>query len=272
MPLAKRIVALMPPHLVYCEPYFGGGAVLLAKDPNGVSEVANDLNSNLMNFWQCLADPDAFAAFVRRADAMPFSESLWKASQERLQTPCDAAEKPCVACGLAFFVCCRQSLAGRMKNFAPLSRTRTRGGMNEQASAWLTAVDGLPEVHARMRRVAILNRDALDVMRQQDGKDSLIYADCPYLHETRASTGEYLHEMSEGDHRKMLGVLLTLESKVILSGYPSAMYEQELDGWRVVDFDMANAAAGGATKRRMTERCWLNFNEEGRPQGRREKP
>lgn len=53
--LAKRIVALMPPRakkpnaadaddpgwIHYVEPYFGGGSVLLANDPEGISEVAS---------------------------------------------------------------------------------------------------------------------------------------------------------------------------------------------------------------------------------------
>lgn len=54
--LAGQIVGLMPPHLHYVEPYFGGGAVLFAKTSEGTSEVANDLNGNLMNFWRVLQD------------------------------------------------------------------------------------------------------------------------------------------------------------------------------------------------------------------------
>jgi DNA adenine methylase len=68
-----------------------------------------------------------------------------------------------------FFVLCRQSLAGRMDTFAPLSKNRTRRRMNEQASAWLTAVEGLPAVHARLKRVAILNRPALMSFDNQPG-------------------------------------------------------------------------------------------------------
>jgi len=48
--LAKAIIELMPPHVHYVEPYFGGGSVLLEKDPVGVSEVVNDRNRELMNF------------------------------------------------------------------------------------------------------------------------------------------------------------------------------------------------------------------------------
>src|SRR5437016_2495872 len=65
--LASRIVDLMPPHIHYVEPFFGGGAVLLSRDPNdeslwlkphkGVSEVANDINGRLVNFSPVLQDP-----------------------------------------------------------------------------------------------------------------------------------------------------------------------------------------------------------------------
>jgi DNA adenine methylase len=58
--LAPKIVALMPPHLHYVEPFFGGGAVLLAKNPDGVSEVVNDLDGDLINFWKVLADEATF--------------------------------------------------------------------------------------------------------------------------------------------------------------------------------------------------------------------
>jgi hypothetical protein len=70
---APRIIELMPPHKHYVEPFAGGLGVLLAKDPEGVSEVVNDLNGDLMNFWDVLRDPQLFAPFVRIAEATPFS-------------------------------------------------------------------------------------------------------------------------------------------------------------------------------------------------------
>src|SRR5436309_15774391 len=63
--LAGRIEALMPPHTHYVEPYAGGLAVLIAKDPDGVSEVVNDLDGRLTNFWKVLQDEAMFAEFHR---------------------------------------------------------------------------------------------------------------------------------------------------------------------------------------------------------------
>lgn len=253
--LASRIVALMPPHTHYVEPYAGGLAVLLAKNPEGVSEVANDLNGDLANFWETLQHQHAFDLMRRQLEATPFSEDEWKWSGGRfaLDSGVDRAIK--------FFVRCRQSMAGRMTNFAPLSRTRTRRGMNEQASAWIAAVDGLPAVHARLRRVAILNHDALDVIRQQDGPATLFYLDPPYLHETRQSRDAYAHEMTEEQHTDLCTVIRKCEGKVMLSGYPSELYRFQLEaqGWKRHDFDLPNNAAGGDAKRRMVECVWCNF-------------
>src|SRR5258708_13650744 len=80
--LAPKIVALMPPHTHYVEPYFGGGAVLLAKDPEGVSEVVNDLNGDLINFWNVLQKSQLFEEFRRKIEGTPVSEWHWDHAQE----------------------------------------------------------------------------------------------------------------------------------------------------------------------------------------------
>ncbi len=254
--LAPKIVRLLPPHLHYVEPYAGSLAVLLQKDPRGVSEVVNDLHGELMNFWMVLADENLFAKFVHRAQVTPFSETLF----EQAGDPSIAEESPS-ARAYWFFVRCRQSRAGCFGEFATLTRRRTRRGMNEQAAAWLSAVEGLPQVHARLQRVVILRRDALDVIKSQDGPASLFYLDPPYLHDTRASTGQYQHEMSRDEHVALLERLATIQGKFLLSGYPSALYDEYASrhGWRHVDFQLPNNAAGGKTKRRMTERVWMNY-------------
>lgn len=261
--LASRIVALCPPHLHYVEPHFGGGSVLLAKGPEGVSEVANDLNGPLTNFWRCLASPESFEEFRRRVEATPFCEAVWRQAAEKMERPCTAPDMICLGCAWAFFVHCRQSLAGRMKGFTGITKTRVRRGMNNEVSAWLTAVEGLPAVHARLKRVLILNRDALEVIRGQDGPDTLFYCDPPYLHETRATTGEYgQYEMTEEDHRELWRTLARCEGKWLLSGYPSPLYEQMAATYgdvRRVDIDCPNAASGAKQKRRMTESLWMNF-------------
>jgi DNA adenine methylase len=253
--LAKKIVAMMPEHIHYVEPYAGSLAVLLERDPNGYSEVVNDLHGELTNFWRVLQFEDSFDEFKRLAEAMPFSEPEFTGFYAVPSHPTTRA--------LGFFVRCRQSRAGCFHDFATLSRTRTRRGMNEQASAWISSIDSLPAVHARLRRVVILNRDALDVIAQQDSERTLFYLDPPYLHSARKSVGQYDHEMTAERHLDLLEALSKIRGKFLLSGYRSDLYDSmaSMFHWQRAEFKIANSAAGGKTKKIETECVWSNFEE-----------
>ena len=83
----------------------------------------------------------------------------------------------------------------------------------------------------------------------------------PYVHSTRDENSRrvYHAEMSDGDHRRLSGLLKRCKAKVVVSGYPSPLYDEMYDGWRVVRFDIANHAAGGKQKNRETEYIWMNY-------------
>jgi DNA adenine methylase len=265
--LGAKIVALMPRHQHYVEAFGGGLAVLLARDPDdpalwladtsaqrGVSELVNDLDGQLMNFWRVLRGQDTFPAFCRQVESIPLARSAWEAACAQV-----CGQDPVVD-AVAFFVCCRQSLAGRRTSFTAPTRSRTRRGMNGNVSEWLGAVAGLPAVHARLQRVFVENLPALDLVSREDTPGTLFYLDPPYFHPTRTARKVYgAFEMTEADHRQLLDVLRSVKGKVILSGYPSDLYNAGLPGWNRRTFELPNNAAGGQEKRRMTEAVWLNF-------------
>ncbi len=270
--LADWIISIMPPRcknpnaptpdddgwLHYVEPYFGGGAVLLANDPEGISEVVNDKNGDLTNFWRTLQAKEKFNDFMRIVQAVPFSSVEFSG----VEIDDILLEKDPVEAAVQFFIFCRQSLSGRMKGFASITRGRTRRGMNEQVSAWLNCIEGLPEVHARLKRVLILNDDALTVIKKQDGPRTLFYLDPPYCHDTRATTDEYgANEMDFSDHSKLLAVLRDIEGRFLLSGYRSNLYDGAAKeySWNRHEKKIDNKAAGGKSKREMVECVWTNF-------------
>jgi DNA adenine methylase len=81
----------------------------------------------------------------------------------------------------------------------------------------------------------------------------LIYSDPPYLRRTRSSGRSYRFDYEEQDHIELLNLLRTLPCHVILSGYPSALYDDLLDGWRSLELQVMNQ--GGVR----TEKLWFNF-------------
>lgn len=85
----------------------------------------------------------------------------------------------------------------------------------------------------------------------------LIYADPPYMPETRTSRARYRHEYTVADHERLLRCLMSLPENVsvILSGYPSQLYDSTLTGWRTREFQ---AMTRGGVR---TEKIWMNYEE-----------
>lgn len=81
-----------------------------------------------------------------------------------------------------------------------------------------------------------------------------VYCDPPYVHSTRASHHRYEHEMTDADHRRLLASLANLRCAVLVSGYPSALYDEALAGWQRQEFEVMNRG-----HQWVTEVLWFNY-------------
>lgn len=248
-----------PIHVV--EPYCGGASFTLkglARDLP-YSFVINDLSRDLTNFWRVLQCPTMFHCFQRQIEATPFSEWEFKHAERSYI----ANDLPDATAAAAFFIRNRQSLAGRMKGFTGITKTRVRRRMNNEVSAWLSTVDDLPWFHSLLRKVLILDaRPALEVIRKHDTPHTLFFVDPPYVHSTRSTSGEYgAHELTNDDHVELCHTLSVLKGKFLLCGYDNTIYEaaRAAFGWQRRDFQINNHAAGGKTKEVKTECLWTNL-------------
>jgi DNA adenine methylase len=133
--------------------------------------------------------------------------------------------------------------------------------MNEQVSSWLSAIEGLQDAHARLKRVVIFNEDACSVIEREDAKDTFFYLDPPYLHDTRTATNCYSFEMSEADHIRLLETLSSITGRFLLSGYPSELYDRfaRRQSWRRWQTVIDNKASGAKSKPKRTECLWMNY-------------
>lgn len=102
--------------------------------------------------------------------------------------------------------------------------------------------------------VQLVNECAHQFLRHYAYSGSeLIYTDPPYLIETRTSRRRYRFEYTRQDHIELLGLLKSLPCRVILSGYPSSLYEELLRDWNSIELQVMSR--GGAR----TEKLWYNY-------------
>ena len=247
--LASWIISHFPEHRIYLEPFGGGASVLLNKVAVEV-ETYNDIDLRLTRFFRVLRDHGN--EFVRRVSLIPYSQAEFEGATEY---GIGAGE---IDKAVADFVRWRQSFAGKGQSWS-YTTARARGGMAGDVNAWWTAIEALPQVIDRIRRVQIACQSAFDAIPRFDHEEALIYCDPPYVHDTRCqqSTSVYHTEMSDDDHRRLASLLARCKGAVVLSGYDSPLYDELYTGWDKVTREIANHASGRAQKTRETECLWI---------------
>lgn len=119
-----------------------------------------------------------------------------------------------------------------------------------------------PEMVSRLadrRDVSAICGCALEYLASLDLADLgrvVVYADPPYLLSTRTSCSRYAHELSDADHVALAAILARLAADgaaVIVSGYPSPLYDRLYAGWETREFQ---AMTRGGVR---TEKVWLSF-------------
>lgn len=243
--LAPWIISHFPAHRVYVEP-FGGAASVLIRKPSTYAEVYNDLDNDVVNLF-CILRSDRAPELVRMLRLTPFAATEFAAAYEQSDDDLERARRLVV-----------RSYQGFGSN-AVHKKSGFRSNSNQSGTTpskdWANYPDALEKIVARLRGVCILCRDAAEVMAAHDGPETLHYVDPPYMMATRTDTAaDYAHELTDDQHVNLLAFLRTLRGKVVLSGYPSAIYDSALPDWHRVD---RAALADGARSR--TEVLWLNF-------------
>lgn len=247
--LAREIVSLFPDHEHYVEPCAGGLAVLLAK-PVSPIETVNDLDGALITFWRVLRDREAD---LRRAlDLTPHARGEMDVARRALVVDGDELET-------ARRVWIRLA-QGRGSNLGDQSAGWRYAASPDYGSA-ARHLDGyrsrVPACARRIRHVSLENRPAVEIVRDYGRHDRvLLYVDPPYVSSTRSKAKRYGHEMTDDDHRMLAATLADAAAAVVVSGYPSSLYDQLYAGWYRAE--MSAQTANGGAGRATTEVLWAN--------------
>ncbi len=86
--------------------------------------------------------------------------------------------------------------------------------------------------------------------------DELVYSDPPYVQSSRKSQRRYRFDYEDADHVELLGILKSLPCSVMVSGYPSRLYDEHLAGWLSLSLQVNNQSCV------VTEKLWFNFEPD----------
>ncbi len=174
---------------------------------------------------------DNLEEFTRLVSLYASSREEWVYCRDNWNSQDDEVKKAAM-----WFYVSRLSFAGAFGSSWASAVSHSRRGMAGTISAYLSAIDRLPEISDRLKKVQIENTDALSVIKRYTTDNSFCYCDPPYVQSTRESKNVYSIEMSDEDHRNLVDMLLDTKGYVILSGYNSEIYRTlEYNGWDKID-------------------------------------
>ncbi len=245
--LAKWIIGFFPQHHSYLEPFFGSGAVLFNK-PRSNIETVNDLDGNVINLFEWIKrDPERLA---REIYWTPYARQVYE--DVFAEVPEDSFKK-----AVNFYIRLNMGHGFRTTGEKVGWKNDIQGRERAYAAQdWVHLPEKIMQTAERLRGVQIECRPAVELIRRFNYPNVLIYADPPYVVDTRHGK-QYRHEMDNAAHADLLEALLAHEGPVILSGYDNPLYQEMLKGWHREQKESRTQSL--AIK---TETLWMNFEPE----------
>ncbi len=243
------------PHSLYCETCAGGAGVLLRKAPSPV-EILNDLDSQVVNFFRVLRDPEQRRELIALLELTPY------AKEEFLEATATSGDQDASAVERArrLFVRGWQGFgAGNASTDRRVGWGRpTAASLRSEARSWLGGIANLEEVAERLRDVHIEQEDLVNLVQRYDSPRTLFYVDPPYVLSTISGSKPYRHNFTDEDHRRMVAKLDELDAQVVVSGFNSPLYDEILAHWRKEERRALTGARRDGERVTTTEVVWLN--------------
>lgn len=245
--MLKHILPLIPDHKIYVEPFFGGGAVFWAKEASR-TEVINDVNANIVNFYEVLKHD--FFKLREKIEATLHSRLTYKSAMVVYDCPWlfDRTTR-----AWAFWVVTNQGFSCKIGSWGY--------DRDKRAKTIANKIEAFKEdLTERLKTTQIEQNDAHKVISSRDTEDTFVYADPPYIDTNQGHYGGYTHEHFKRD----LDALANMKGKFLLSTYPSKMLTEYVkkNNWYTRPVDKPLAAGNGAEikqRKRKVEMLTANY-------------
>lgn len=247
--IAPWIISHLPPHTCYVEPFGGGASILLRKRQSPI-EVYNDADGEVVNFFRMLRERTD--ELVKAIALTPYSRAELDLTYEPCDDPLERARR--------MFVRSWQGRGGARNQWRTGWRYQRTDNQRKRVVGDWNETDRLSAVACRLKSVLVEHGSWQEILRRYDTPDTLFYCDPPYLPDVRGerwAKSAYAHEMTEDDHRELAIALNGLKGMVVISGYPSPVYEELYAGWTsYTRMTLRDGRSNGNAK--ATEVLWLS--------------
>ncbi|WP_309853334.1 DNA adenine methylase [Deinococcus soli (ex Cha et al. 2016)] len=241
--LRAHIIPLFPDHDTYCEPFGGGGWVLLGKKP-AATEIYNDLDADLVAFFRVVQrDPQALID--------SFQWTLVSREEFTRLAALDPATLSDVDRAHRLYYLLMAGWGGELKYPRFQTAVQDAGHGNRLIGALRTLDQRLRPVHARLRTVTIEHGSWERVIDLYDSPGTFFYIDPPY-----PDNGvNYAHNMPDlADHRRLAARLARAQGQWMISSYDRPELRALYGGLHVESIQSASGMATGDKTGRVTNR------------------
>lgn len=253
--LVDKIVAMIPQHKVYIEPFFGGGAVFFAKEPSFL-EIINDINDNVVTFYRVLQNEDLFKQLQAMIQSTLFAEAVFLQAKTIWNGYWPASD---VERAWAVWVVCNYSF-----NATPHGGWKWDNGTGGSHSGIIAAHKRnafTEELFTRIQYAQISCMDAVSVLQERNQKDCFAYIDPPYI----GCSQKHYHGYKEADFRRLLNELERFDGKFLLSTYANDIILENIERnhWNVYAKTRYSSITNlQNTVKKKTELLVYNYNNQ----------
>jgi DNA adenine methylase len=232
----KFVLPHLPIRDLYCEPFGGSAAILLARDESRL-EIYNDACGGVVSFYRCMRDRDLFERLVSWLELTVNSREEFWSCKNTWKDLTDDVERA----GRWYYV--------SEYSFNSLGRKwgRARSGRSTGVNGRIRRkLKHFQAIHERMANLQVENMDGFTCMRQYDTGNAVFYVDPPSILDAEYS---YRHDL---DCAKLMEIIFSMKGYVAVSGYENPLYDKQ--PWtKVFDWDVKVPGS----KDTVVEKLWV---------------
>ncbi len=215
--LAPTIASLIPPRVfsLYAEPFCGSAAIFFSAPGRWAkTEILNDVNHDLIRFYQVMQDDAKRDKLLGLLDVTPHSRFMWQQARCEMDKNHDD-----VTLAWYWFIMHQQSFSATRDSWKIVTKKRNVAGQWRDRVEYL----GVAKLIERLKDATLENISFERMWKLYDSPDALFYVDPPYIgaKDQRGLQRAYSGHVLTPEQDALL-VKLCIESKagIILSGYP----------------------------------------------------